>query len=150
MGNSFEWSARTRRQEDRFPVRGAACVVEPDDVARAQLADGLRGMGYTTHETGSGAVGAFIADQIHLQVALVNVALTDANGLKLIRRFRSKHPDAAIVALTPDAPIPVGMVLAHFAGADATLGAHPTSEALSAAVIEAVGHPHEQAPLVAT
>lgn len=150
MGTSFEWSARTRRQEERFPVRGAACVIEPDEIVRAELADALRNMGYTTHETGSGAVGAFIADQINLQLALVNVALTDANGLKLIRRFRLKHPNAAIVALSPNAPIPVGMVLAHFAGADATLGAHPTNEALSAAIIEAVGHPHEQAPLAAT
>src|SRR5262245_56860862 len=102
MGASMEWTTRTRRQEHDLPVRSAACVVEPDDDARADIADALRNMGYTTHETGSGAIAAFIADQIHVQVALVNVVLPDAKGLALIRRFRSAWPEAAIVALTPE------------------------------------------------
>lgn len=140
MGASLEWSARTRRQEHRFPMRGAACVVEPDDVTRAEIADALRDMGYTTHETGSGAVGAFIADQIHVHVALINVVLPDAKGLKLIRRFRARHPEAAIVALTGAS---VGAVLAHFAGADTSLSAPPSREALGVAVSEAAGHARE-------
>lgn len=142
MGASLEWSARTRRQEDRFPMRGAACVVEPDDDARAAIADALRNMGYTTHETGSGSVGAFILDQIHLQVALVSLVLPDANGLKLIRRFRAKCPDAAIIALTPTAPIGFGAVLAHFAGADRSVAAPASLEAVSTAVTEASGAIH--------
>jgi two-component system, OmpR family, response regulator len=145
MGASLEWSARTRRQEDRFPIRGAACVVEPDDDARAAIADALRNMGYTTHETGSGAVGAFIAEQVHLQVALVNVVLPDAKGLQLIRRFRANCPDAAIVALTPNVSLGIGAVLAHFAGADTSVSAPASQETLSAAVTEASGLSHEDA-----
>lgn len=142
MGASLEWTARTRRQEDRFPVRGAAFVVEPDDVARATLADALRNMGFTTHETGSGKVAAYIAEQIHVQVALVNLALSDAKALKLIRRFRSAWPDAAIIALTPG--MGIGAVLAHVAGADTTLTAPPMHEALGAAVSQASEQPHVQ------
>lgn len=123
-------------------MRGAACVVEPDDGAREHMVDTLRRMGYTTHETGSGAVGGFIAGQIHLQVVLVNVALTDAQGLKLVRRFRSKSPDAAIIALTPDTRTGLGVVLARFAGADAVLGAPATDEALGVAVTQACGEAH--------
>jgi DNA-binding response OmpR family regulator len=140
MGASLEWTARTRRQEDRFPMRGAAFVVEPDDVVRAELADALRNMGFTTHETGSGRVAAFIAEQIHVQLALVNLALPDAKALKLIRRFRSAWPDAAIIALAPG--IGIGTVLAHVAGADTTLTTPPTHEALGVAVSEARGHDH--------
>jgi two-component system, OmpR family, response regulator len=144
MGASMEWTARTRRQEDRFPVRGAACVVEPDNDARAEIADALRNMGYTTHETGSGAVGAFIADQIHLQVALVNLVLPDAKGLQLIRRVRAKCPDAVIVALAGAGSFGLGAMLAQFAGADTSVAAPPSVQALSAAVTEA-GHAHEGA-----
>jgi DNA-binding response OmpR family regulator len=141
MSASLEWSARTRRQET-LPVRGAACVVEPDDAAREHMADALRRMGFTTHETGSGAVGSFIAGQIHLQVVLVNVALTDAMGLKLVRRFRTTSPEAAIVAVTSDFRMSLGAVLARFAGADAVLAAPVTDEALGNAVTRACGETH--------
>jgi DNA-binding response OmpR family regulator len=140
MGASLEWTARTRRQEDRFPMRGAAFVVEPDDVARAELADALRNMGYTTHETGSGKVAAFIAEQIHVQVALVNLELSDAKALKLIRRFRTAWPDAAIIGLSSH--MGIGAVLARVAGADTTLTTPLTNEALGAALSEASIHPH--------
>jgi DNA-binding response OmpR family regulator len=103
------------------------------------MADALRNMGFTTHETGSGKVGAFIAEQIHGQVALVNVALPDAKGLKLIRRFRAAWPDAVIIALTPG--IGVGAVLAHVAGADTTFTAPPSNAAIGAAVSEGHGAP---------
>ena len=146
MGASLEWSARTRRQESHFPIRGAACVVEPDDETRAAIADALRGVGYTAHETASGAVGAFIAEQIHLNVALVNVMLPDAKGLKVIRAFRDNHPDAAIIALTPTEQWGVSAVLARFAGADTSLVAPPSAEALGAALAEASGASHMPDP----
>lgn len=141
MGASLEWSVRTRRQEQRFPLRGAACVIEPNDLARALLADALRAMGFTTHETASGAVGAFMAGQVHPQVVLVNVALPDANGLDLIRRFRAASTRAAIIALTPEGRFGFGDVLARFAGADFSVPEDASAEALSAAVLEVTGHP---------
>jgi len=61
-----EWSARTRHQESKLPLRGAACVIEPDEVDRDGVSSLLRHMGFATHDTASGAVGALIADQIHL------------------------------------------------------------------------------------
>lgn len=148
MYASLEWSARTRHQEVRFPLRGAACVVEPNEVARAQLAGALRAMGYTTHETASGAVGAFIASQVQVQVALVSVALLDANGLDLIRRFRAHSMHAAIISLTPEGRFGFGDVLARFAGADFSLAEDASPEALSAALIEATGHPAPQTEAV--
>lgn len=66
MGVSMEWSARTRKPDESYPLRGAACVIEPDEVDRDGVSTLLRHMGFATHETPSGAVGALIAEQIQL------------------------------------------------------------------------------------
>ncbi|MGE0739990.1 MAG: response regulator transcription factor [Hyphomonadaceae bacterium] len=118
-------------------MRGAACVIEPDDDAREHLAGALRAMGYTTHESSAGAVGMFIAEQVSLRAAVVNVMLPDVKGLKLVRRLRSRSPDALIIALTPEARTGVAFLLARIAGADAVLSAPPSCEALTAALNEA-------------
>lgn len=138
MGHSVEWSTRTRHQEDRFPLRGAACVVEPDDAAREQIALTLRRMGYATHETSSGAAACFIVANIRLEALLINLVLPDAKGLQLIRQFRRAHPALRIVALAPTAPS-VFAELAHFAGADAVLGSPVCAEAVCAALTEKEG-----------
>lgn len=41
MGHSAEWSARSRAQEQRFPLRGAACVAEPNAAERQRLVRAL-------------------------------------------------------------------------------------------------------------
>ena len=64
MTASPEWSARTRRQEERLPMRGAACVIEPNDDTREHVASLLRAMGFIAHETACGKLGQFIADQV--------------------------------------------------------------------------------------
>lgn len=138
MSAEIEWSARTRHQEERLPLRGAACIVEPDEMERDLLAGQLRAMGFAAHETGCGTVGQFIADQIHLSAIVVNVMTDDVSGLRLIRRLRRKAPDAAIVALSPDVHTGLCMVLARVAGADAVLAAPPTNEALGAALTDAL------------
>jgi DNA-binding response OmpR family regulator len=106
------------------------------------MAETLRRMGYTTHETSSGAVGDFIADQIHVQVALINVVLPDAQGLKLVRHFRTTSPSAAIIALMPESNKLLGVVLARIAGADCVLVAPASRETLGSAVAEACGSEH--------
>lgn len=134
MDASPEWSARTRRQEERLPMRGAACVIEPDDFARDQIASALRAMGFTVHETGCGKLGEFIAAQVHLHVVVLDLALPDVKGLMLLRRLRRSQPQIALVALTHDPLSAVPMTLARFAGADAVLAAPPSNESLCAAI----------------
>ncbi|MEZ6023082.1 MAG: response regulator [Hyphomonadaceae bacterium] len=138
MGHSIEWGARTRRQEDRLPLRGSACVVEPDDIDRDELASQLRRMGFAAHETGCGALGAMIADQIRLNLIVVNVMTHDTSGLRLIQCLRGKAPNAAIVALTPNINSSLPLVLAREAGADAVLGAPAGVDALCEAVTQAL------------
>jgi DNA-binding response OmpR family regulator len=138
MGASLEWSARTRPQAQQ-PWRGTACVIEANEAARSKLASALRAMGYATHETGSGIVGAFMADQLNAQAALINVALPDANGLDLIRRMRARRRRAVIIALTPEGRFGFGDVLVRFAGADFSMPEAAPAERLCAAVVEAQG-----------
>ena len=139
MGASLEWSARTRHQEENLPLRGAACVIEPDELDRYGVSSLLRHMGFATHETGAGAVGALIAEQIHLSVIVINVMLQDVQGLKLIRRLRATAPSAVIIALTPDA---CALTLAHVAGADTALASPPCGEALCATITNALDLAH--------
>lgn len=151
MGGSIEWSTRTRRQEDRFPLRGAACVADPDGDVRAAIGDALRRMGFAAHETPSAAAASFIVANINLEVLVMNAMLPDGNALKLIRQFRRAHPDLVIVALAPSvrSVAPVFDELAHFAGADAVLGAPACIETLCETVAQhAPTHnhsPHEAA-----
>ena len=143
MGASLEWSARTRHQEETLPMRGVACVIEPDELDRYGVSSLLRHMGFTTHETGAGAVGALIAEHIRLSVIVINVMLRDVQGLKLVQHLRAKAPSAVIIALAADAR---ALTLAHAAGADTALASPPCGEALCATITKALDLAHEHRP----
>lgn len=140
MRCSIEWSTRTRRQEERFPLRGAACVAEPNDADREELARVLRGMGFSVHETACGSAASFIAANIQIELMLINVLLPDANGLQLIRQFRRGRPSLCIVALAQSGPLhaPIFDELARFAGANAALAAPASAEAICETVSQFV------------
>jgi CheY-like chemotaxis protein len=135
MGRSIEWSARTRAQEERFPLRGSACIAEPDEAERRRMAQVLRRMGFNVHETGSGAAASFIAAQTRLDVMVLNVMVRDARALTLIRQLRRAHPHLRLVALAPMDGPPVVLELARFAGADAVLQAPAFPPALARALV---------------
>lgn len=113
------WQTRHRGFDESLPGRGVALVVEPEPAKRAEAALTLRSMGFKTHETACGAVGQFIATQVTLNVAVVDVVLPDINGLQLIKRVRGLSPDAVIVATAPPGGAWEATAgLAHHAGAD--------------------------------
>ncbi len=136
MDASPEWSVRTRRQEERLPMRGVACVIEPDGFSRDQIASSLRAMGFTVHETGCGRVGEFIAAQVRLNILVLDLALPDVKGLMLLRKLRRANSALGLIALTREPLSAIPMTLARFAGADAVLASPPSNEALCLAVVE--------------
>lgn len=139
MGHTTDWSVRALAQEDRFPLRGAACVAEPDEAERKRLARALRRMCFTVHETGSGAAAGFIASQMRIQVMVLNLLIRDAHALTLIRQLRRSQPHLRVVAFAParfDSP-PVALELARVAGADAALQAPVSPAVLARAITEA-------------
>jgi CheY-like chemotaxis protein len=140
MGSSIEWSTRTRHQEERFPLRGAACVAEANEEALDEMSRALRRMGFSVHETATGAASSFIASNINLELMLINVLLPDANGLQLIRQLRRARPNLCIVALAPSGPTcaPLFDELARFAGANAALAAPASIETICETVSQLV------------
>jgi CheY-like chemotaxis protein len=144
MSASLEWSARTRRPEDRLTAHGVACVIEADDVTRDHMAALLRTMGYVTHETGGGTIGAMIAEQVRLDVIVVNAVLPEENGLKVLRGLRNRARSAIIIALTPYASTGLPVMLARFAGADAVLASPALDEAL-ATTLSGLSHAYARA-----
>ena len=89
------------RGEERFPLRGAACLAEPDEQERARLARTLRAMGFVVHETDSGAGAGFVAAQVRLEVMVMNLMLRDTRALTLIRQLRRANPELCLIAYTP-------------------------------------------------
>lgn len=134
MGASLEWTARTRRREYSAAARGVACVIEPDEAVRVDIATHLAELGYTTHETPCGAVGMFIATQVRLDVVIVGLGVRDMRSPSLIRRLRQILPDTQIVALSLGARSSVPMMIAELAGADVVLASPPSAEALGLAI----------------
>jgi DNA-binding response OmpR family regulator len=115
-------------------MRGAACVIEPDEITRDQLSAQLRAIGFSVHETANGELGILIASQVPLQLTIVSLALPD--GLKLIRRLRRSDKNLTIVGLDYEPLKGVAGALARFAGADAVIAAPASSEAICAAINE--------------
>lgn len=92
---------RTRSQEEEFPLRGAACLVEPNEAERKRMAQIMRRVGLAVHETGSGAAAGFLAAQTRLQAMVMNLMLRDSKSLLLIGQLRRAYPDMRIVAVMP-------------------------------------------------
>jgi len=134
VGASLEWSVRTLKPDRRMPCRGAACVIEPDDARRAQLSRRLARMGFVTHETAFGELGAVIAEQVSLRVIVVNVLVRDVQGLQLIRYLRDRAPAAVIVSVSERVRTSMPVMLSRLAGADAALIAPVSGEALAMAI----------------
>jgi CheY-like chemotaxis protein len=143
MGASMARSTRRRQQDETWPLRGAACVIESDPIDRESISSLLRHMGFTTHEAQSGILGGLITEQIHLCVIVVNVMVKDVQGLKLVRRLRAHAPAALIIALTSQ---PRALALSRIAGADAVLASPPCGEALCATITEGLALKQHYAP----
>jgi DNA-binding response OmpR family regulator len=142
MDATNTWQVR-RRQEESWPLRGAACVIEPDDVDRQSIASLLRHMGFSTHEAESGIIGRLIVEQISLSVVVINVMIKDVQALRLIREMRDHAPGALIIALTSE---PRALELSCVAGADFVLASPPCGEALCATITQALEASHHYTP----
>lgn len=116
------WRTMHDSQEQAALSRGVALVVEPNGARRQEAVSTLRHFGYQAHETGCGAVGQFIATQIEIDVAVINVVLPDMNALHLIKRVRALSPNALIMATSPSGDAWEATAgLAERAGADLAL-----------------------------
>jgi DNA-binding NtrC family response regulator len=75
-------------------------VVDDDAVARQLLADALRKDGYEVEVAGGGAEAVALGREKRFDVVLTDIKMGEVDGLAVLREFRQRSPETAIVLLT--------------------------------------------------
>ncbi len=79
---------------------GAILVVDDDAVARQLLADALRKDGYDVEIAAGGADAIALGGTRRFDVVLTDIRMGEVDGLAVLREFRRRSPETAIVLLT--------------------------------------------------
>jgi len=79
---------------------GTILVVDDDAVARQLLADALRKDGYDVEIAGGGADAIALGLAKRFDVVLTDIKMGEVDGLAVLREFRQRSPETAIVLLT--------------------------------------------------
>lgn len=77
-----------------------ALVVEDDSTLREQIVSALREQGYAIDETGDGADGLYLATEMPIDVAIVDLGLPGTSGFEIIKQVREKQLKYPILILT--------------------------------------------------
>lgn len=77
-----------------------ALVVEDEAALRAQVVDALRGEGFAIDEAGDGDEGVYMATNMPLDIAIVDLGLPGMDGLSVIRKLREKSCNYPVLILT--------------------------------------------------
>ncbi len=77
-----------------------ALIVEDDAALRAQVASALRAEGFALDESGDGAEGLYLATEMPIDIAIVDLGLPSLDGLELLRRARAAGIGVPILVLT--------------------------------------------------
>ncbi len=79
---------------------GAILVVDDDAVARQLLAEALRKEGYDVEIAPGGAEAIALGRARRFDVVLTDIKMGEVDGLAVLREFRQRSPETAIVLLT--------------------------------------------------
>jgi len=83
----------------------SALVVDDDETIRETLSEFLRALGHTVRSA-STATDARRAAAVHAcDVALIDLRLPDADGLRLLEALRADDPDIGVIVLTGHADL---------------------------------------------
>jgi len=77
-----------------------ALIVEDEPTLRQQLADALRETGYAVDEAEDGETGFFMATQMPIDLAIIDLGLPKLDGVSLIRKTREQGHSYPIMVLT--------------------------------------------------
>lgn len=77
-----------------------ALVVEDEPTLRSQLVTVLREQGYAIDETGDGEEGLYLALNMPIDLAIVDLGLPGCDGISLIRKLRKKGLNYPVLILT--------------------------------------------------
>jgi DNA-binding NtrC family response regulator len=84
-------------------------IVDDDQTTRETLTDFFSGVGYSVHAAATASAGRRAATDHAPDVALVDLRLPDADGLRLIEALLADDPDLAIIVLTGHADVSVAV-----------------------------------------
>ena len=77
-----------------------ALVVEDDGALRDQVAGALRAEGFAIDATGDGEEGLYLATEMPIDLAVVDLGLPSLDGLELLRRARAAGVTVPVLVLT--------------------------------------------------
>lgn len=77
-----------------------ALVVEDDNTLREQIVEELRTQGYAIDETGDGQDGLYLATEMPLDIAIIDLGLPGTSGIEIIKQVRAKQLSYPILILT--------------------------------------------------
>ena len=84
-------------------------VVDDDPTIRETLADYFEGLGWTARTAGTATEGLQQAAAHAPDVALVDLRLPDADGLRLLEALRADDPNVGVIFLTGHADVPTAV-----------------------------------------
>ncbi len=77
-----------------------ALVIEDEPTLRSQIVSELRTQGFAIDETGDGVEGRYLATEMPVDIAIVDLGLPGANGIEIIRAVRDQDRRYPILILT--------------------------------------------------
>ncbi|MBX2823887.1 MAG: response regulator transcription factor [Gammaproteobacteria bacterium] len=77
-----------------------ALVIEDENTLRAQIVAELREQGFAIDETGDGDEGAYLATEMPVDIAIVDLGLPGTSGIEIIRAVRKQDVQYPILILT--------------------------------------------------
>ena len=77
-----------------------ALIVEDEPTLRQQLADALRESGYAVDEAEDGETGLYMATEMPIDLAIIDLGLPKLDGVSVIRKTREKSCRYPILVLT--------------------------------------------------
>jgi DNA-binding response OmpR family regulator len=86
-------------------VSNKILVVDDEDTLRYFLRLHLEEKGYHVSEAADGATALRLIDHNRFDVALIDLQLTDMNGIEIMRYLRKNEPDTSVIILTAYATV---------------------------------------------
>jgi DNA-binding response OmpR family regulator len=75
-------------------------VVDDEAPIRDLLTQFLTKRGYDVTTAATGAEAARLADEVSLNLVILDIALADADGLELLGQIKAGHPNLPVIMLT--------------------------------------------------
>ncbi|MBX2883200.1 MAG: response regulator transcription factor [Granulosicoccus sp.] len=77
-----------------------ALIIEDESILRQQIVSELRQQGFAIDETGDGDEGLYLATEMPVDIAIVDLGLPGTSGIDIIRQLRSRERQYPVLILT--------------------------------------------------